>query len=338
MSTSREPAPRLEGDHSDSSGVNGPVAAVARARIARPMQLATVSLPALLACMRPREWVKNVLLFAGLIFSQSLGNASLVAASFCAFALFCLAASAIYLLNDLMDREEDLRHPVKRNRPLPSGRLEPSLAVMALIALAAGSLSGGFALHPGFGAVLTVYLAMNVAYSTRWKHVVILDVMLIAMGFVLRAVAGAVVVGAAPSPWLILCTLTLALLVGFGKRRHELSVLGENAARHRSSLSGYSLAFLDSMMTVSAAAAVVTYALYAMSPEIVERFGRMGLVVTTPFVLFGIFRYLYLVHQKREGGDPARAFVSDLPTVVNGTLWILTACVVIYAPRTWFAL
>jgi 4-hydroxybenzoate polyprenyltransferase len=282
--------------------------------------------------MRPREWVKNVLVFAGLIFSQSLGTPSLVVASFSAFALFCVAASAIYLLNDLMDRTEDMRHPVKRNRPLPSGRLRPSLVLVVHILLALGALTGGYALHRGLGAVLTVYLAMNIAYSTSWKHVVILDVMLIAIGFVLRAVAGAIVVGAVPSPWLVLCTLTLALLVGFGKRRHELSVLGETAAQHRSSLRGYSTTFLDSMMTVSAAAAVVTYALYTMSPEIVERFGRMGLIVTTPFVLFGIFRYLYLVHQKREGGDPARAFVSDIPTVVNGTLWIVTSCVVIYAP------
>jgi 4-hydroxybenzoate polyprenyltransferase len=286
--------------------------------------------------MRPREWVKNVLVFAGLIFSRSLGTPSLIVASFSAFALFCLAASAIYLLNDLMDRDEDRRHPVKRNRPLPSGRLGPSLAVMGHILLAAAALTGGYALHRGFGVVLTVYLVMNFAYSTSWKHVVILDVMLIAMGFVLRSVAGAMVVGAVPSPWLVLCTLTLALLVGFGKRRHELSVLGETAAQHRSSLSGYSTTFLDSMMTVSAAAAVVTYALYTMSPEIVERFGHMGLVMTTPFVLFGIFRYLYLVHQKREGGDPARAFVSDMPTVINGTLWIATACVVIYAPWTRF--
>lgn len=305
-------------------------------RVPRPLHSTTDSLRAIVSCMRPREWVKNVLLFAGLIFSRSLGNPADVVASLSAFGLFCLAASSIYLLNDLLDREEDLRHPVKRNRPLPSGRLDPSLAVLALVVLSAASLAGGFALDLGFGGVLAVYLAMNVGYSARWKHIVILDVMLIAMGFVLRAVAGAIVVEEPPSPWLILCTLALALLVGFGKRRHELSVLCENAAHHRSSLAEYSLTFLDSMMTVSAAAAVVTYALYAMSPDIVARFGRMGLVTTTPFVLFGIFRYLYLIHQRREGGNPARDFVSDLPTVVNGALWILTGCVVIYGPKSWF--
>jgi 4-hydroxybenzoate polyprenyltransferase len=289
----------------------------------------------LLSSLRPHQWIKNTLVFGGVIFSQSLGDLLALQHSVMAFVAFCLASSGIYLLNDLRDIRQDRQHPSKRFRPLAAGQLSTTAATMMMIGLLGGGIALSAAMRGQFLAVLIAYVLLNVAYSFGLKHVALLDVMLIAMGFVLRAVGGAAAIGVGASPWLILCTLMLALLVGFGKRRHELGLLEENARRHRASLDGYSLPLLDLLMGISAGASVVMYALYTLADETVARFGSANLILTIPFVLYGVFRYLYLVVQARRGGDPARLFVSDLPTLVNGLLWVGVVCYLIYAPTAW---
>ena len=285
--------------------------------------------------MRPHQWVKNLLVFGGLLFSQRLTDPVAVLLSVHAFLLFCFAASSIYLLNDVQDRDEDRRHPEKRLRPIASGDVSSAAAIAAMVVLAIGSLGSAFLINRSFGVLLCLYFAMNVAYTVKLKHVVILDVMLIAFGFVLRAVGGAIAIGQPASSWLILCTMTLALLVGFGKRRNELAVLQGDAANHRSNLDEYSLPFLDVMMTISAAAAVIMYTLYAAASAHFRKDHAPMLVLTTPFVIYGIFRYLYLVHRQSGGGDPSKLFVSDKPFLINGVLWVLACCFAIYGPAHW---
>ena len=290
---------------------------------------------ALARAMRPHQWVKNLLLFGGPIFSQQLLDPVLFLRTLQGFLLFCFASSAVYLLNDLHDIENDRNHPKKRYRPLASGDLSPRLAVAAMFGLTLISIGGGLQLGVTFGALISIYLALNIAYTHSLKRQPILDVMCIASGFVLRAVAGSIVVETVPSPWIVLCTMTLAVFVGFGKRRHELVSLNEEATLHRECLAGYTQQFLDLMMAVSAASAVVSYSIYTVTEQTVARFGTHLLMATTPFVMFGIFRFFYLVHLRTESGDPSRLFVTDRPTLVNGALWALSVCAVVYAPAEW---
>ena len=285
--------------------------------------------------LRPQQWVKNLLVFGGLVFSRSMSDPVAVLHSVHAFLLFCFAASSIYLLNDVHDIEEDRRHPTKRLRPVAAGVINRATAIGVMLILAIGSVASAFTINRTFGGVLAVYVLMNVAYSLKLKQVVILDVMLIAFGFVLRAIGGAVAIGVPASSWLVLCTLTLALLVGFGKRRNELAVLQGNAKEHRSNLEEYSQPFLDLMMTISGGAAVVMYALYTTASASTGRAGSPLLSLTTPFVMYGIFRYLYLVHRQSEGGDPSKLFVTDRPFLANGVLWVLACCLAIYGPTHW---
>jgi 4-hydroxybenzoate polyprenyltransferase len=294
------------------------------------------TLRALAVSLRPYQWVKNTLVFGGLIFSHSMFHWSAVWQSIEAFMVFCMASSSVYLLNDICDLEEDRRHPVKRLRPLAAGALSPTLAAATMVIFFGGSLADSFRLRPAFGGVVLTYLVLNIAYSLWLKRVAILDVMIVASGIVFRAIAGAVVIGVVPSPWLILCTMTLALLVGFGKRRHELTLLNEEAQNHRLSLEGYSVQFLDLMMAISAAAAVVSYALYTMAEETVRRFGTRRLILTVPWVIYGIFRYLYLIHKRSGGGDPAKLFLTDFPTLLNVALWVTVVCFVLYGPTGWW--
>jgi len=290
---------------------------------------------ALARAMRPHQWVKNLLLFGGLIFSRSLFDFSLLLLSIQGFFLFCFASSAVYLLNDLRDIENDRQHPKKRLRPLASGDLSPRLAVTAMLALVVIVVAGGFHLGISFGLLISIYLTLNVAYTFSLKQQPILDVMCIASGFVLRAVAGTIVIATIPSPWIVLCTMTLAVFVGFGKRRHELVSLSDDATKHRSCLAGYSQQFLDLMMAVSGASALVSYALYTVADQTVTRFGTQLLMATTPFVMYGIFRFFYLVHLRTEGGDPSKLFVTDRPTLINGALWAFSICAIVYAPTDW---
>ncbi len=285
---------------------------------------------ALLISIRPQQWIKNMLVFGGLIFSQSFLKLDALLLSIAAFIVFCLASSAIYLFNDLRDIEEDRQHPIKCHRPLASGLLSVQLTWIIMISMLLIAVSGAILLRPAFAMIIIIYLILNILYSMFLKKQVILDVMIVSFGFVLRAVAGALVIAVEVSPWLFLCTLMLALLVSFGKRRHELVLLNNNAHQHRMSLKEYSPPFLDIMMTISGAAALVTYSLYTMASETIARFGTQWLVLSTLFVLYGIFRYFYLVHQKNAGGDPSNLFVKDIPTLINVLLWGLSVILIIY--------
>ena len=293
------------------------------------------NLRGLIVEMRPQEWTKNLLVFSGVIFSKSLTDINNFWISLLGFAVFCAASSCIYLLNDLCDLQADREHPVKRNRPLASGVLNINVARIAMFALFLTAAIGSFALNRSFAFVVAVYLLICIAYSLKLKDVVILDVIMIASGFVLRAVSGAVLISVAPSEWLVLCTSMVALLIGFGKRRHEIVLLEENAASHRRSLSDYSVEFLNSIMNICAGAAVVTYALYTRSDETVARVGSNGMLITIPFVVYGVFRYLFLIYKRSAGGDPVQILLHDRPTLLNLFLWIVMVGLVIYLPRFW---
>jgi 4-hydroxybenzoate polyprenyltransferase len=291
------------------------------------------TLKALLIEMRPMEWSKNLLVFSGLIFSRSLTDPQNIALSAGAFVLFCCASSGVYLFNDLCDLREDREHPVKRRRPLASGALSVGLARAVMVLLFAIATVGALWLSHGFAVIIGIYLATCIAYSLKLKDVVILDVILIASGFVLRAISGAVIIGVAASEWLVLCTSMVALLVGFGKRRHELQLLEESAENHRRALVDYSVGFLDSLMNICAGAAVLTYALYTRADETVARVGSQMMLLTIPFVVYGVFRYLFLIHNRAAGGDPVQILFRDRPTLINLVLWVTTAGLIIYLPK-----
>jgi len=279
------------------------------------------------------QWAKNLVVFAALIFSKHLFDLRSVGTVLLAFAAFCLVASGAYVVNDLRDCERDRRHPLKSQRPLPAGRVRPATAMV----LAAAAELGGFGiasyLGREFGGLLGAYLVLQLGYTFLLKDVVILDVMAIGAGFVIRAVAGGVVIAVPISPWLILCTFLLALFLGFAKRRHELVLLEGGAIDHRRTLREYSPYFLDQMMAVVTASTVVAYAMYTVSPEVREKLGTDRLYLTVPFVLFGIFRYLYLVHRKDEGGNPTQLLLTDVPLLVDVLLWVATAAFLLYWGR-----
>ena len=291
------------------------------------------NLRGLLVEMRPSEWTKNLLVFSGVIFSRSLTDINNLWISLLGFAIFCAASSGVYLFNDLCDLQADREHPVKRNRPLASGSVNINFARVAMLVLFLTATLGSLALNRSFAFVVAIYLLTCIAYSLRLKDIVILDVILIASGFVLRAVSGAVLINVAPSEWLVLCTSMVALLIGFGKRRHEIVLLEENAQNHRRSLSDYSIEFLNSIMNICAAAAVVTYALYTRADETVARIGSNRMLITIPFVVYGVFRYLFLIYKRQAGGDPVQILLHDRPTLLNLLLWIVTVGLVIYLPR-----
>lgn len=283
-----------------------------------------------LRLIRPTQWVKNLLVFAALIFAKQLFVSESFGRALVAFVSFCAIASFGYVLNDLRDVENDRRHPEKRSRPIAAGRIGTGLA----IALSAVLLATGGALAASLGVeffeVAAAYAALQFAYSFWLKHLVILDVMAIASGFVLRAVAGGVAIDVEISPWLVICSFLLALFLGFGKRRHEVVLLEASAAEHRASLRDYSPYFLDQMIAVVTASTVVAYAIYTASPEVREKLHTESLHFTIPFVLFGIFRYLYLVHQRDEGGNPTQLLLSDRPLWLNVLLWLATVVWLLY--------
>lgn len=286
----------------------------------------------LVVSLRPRQWVKNFFVFAGLIFGQQLFSPA-VWTALAAFAIFCALSGAMYLLNDVADRERDRRHPRKRERPVAAGRLSPARAVVIALVLIAGGLGAALAISRGFAAAAAVYVALLGAYSAWLKHLVIADVLVVAFGFVLRAVAGALAIGVAISGWLIICTMLIALFLALGKRRHEVLTLGDEAREHRPILAEYSAALLDQMIAVVTASTVTAYALYTMSPETVAKFHTQLLPATLPFVLYGIFRYLYLLYRRQLGGNPSELFLNDRALLVNSGLWMLTVLLIIYGTR-----
>jgi len=287
------------------------------------------TLVAVVQTMRPRQWIKNLVVFAALLFSRSLTDPDARLHAILGFLLFCATSGAVYIVNDLFDAERDRKHPAKARRPIASGALPTVPAMAAAAILLSFSLMAGFALSPPFGAILLIYAALNLVYSFWLKEVVIIDVMVIAAGFVLRAVGGGVVINVRISTWLIMCTILLSLFLAFCKRRQELETL-EDAHGHRSILKEYSVGFIDQMISVVTASTVVAYLFYTVSPEVEHRLGTGYLYLTVPFVLYGIFRYLYLVHQRGAGSSPTQALLTDRPLLVNVALWGITVIILLY--------
>jgi len=287
----------------------------------------------LIESMRPAHWVKNSLVFTGLIFSFSLFQWKAIWLSMQVFLLFCMASSGVYLFNDLRDIKEDRWHPVKRFRPLASGDLSPKVAQGAMGILLVASLLGGFIISSSFGIVIGIYLLLNLLYSLGLRRIVILDAVIVSVSLVLRAVAGAIVVDMAVSIWLVLCTLSLGLFLSFGKRWHELKILEEMAWSHRKSLKGYTERMLYYLLVVTAVSSIIIYTLYTIAPDVVERFNTLYLPLTVPFVIFGIFHYIYLAHHSEDVGNPVQLLITDRPQIINSMLWVISVCLIIYGSR-----
>jgi 4-hydroxybenzoate polyprenyltransferase len=284
----------------------------------------------LLRSMRPKQWTKNAIIFAPLIFSQNFLKAHLVLEAVLAFATFCALSGAVYIVNDLLDIKQDRKHPLKCRRPLASGLLNPRAAVLCLAALLAGLTLATLAfLNWQFASIAAGYLVLQLCYSSWLKHIVIIDVFCIAAGFLLRVAAGAVAIEVSFSTWLFFCTILLALFLALSKRRHELVLLEDSAGEHRRILDEYSTGLLDQMISIVTTATLIAYILYTVSPETVAKFGSDRLKYTIPFVLYGIFRYLYLVYQKNEGGSPEKALLNDRPILFSVLLYGLAVCAVL---------
>jgi 4-hydroxybenzoate polyprenyltransferase len=284
----------------------------------------------LVRTLRPHQWVKNLFVLAPLIFGRLLFDPIAVWRGFLAFLAFCAGSSAVYLINDLRDREEDRRHPRKRHRPIASGELPPAWAWGAFVLLLAGGLGLGIALGPWFLAVLGLYVVLNGLYTWSLKQVVILDVMILSLGFVLRVLGGGAAVEVRVSSWLLLCTIFVALFLAFSKRRHELTLVEDGSSGYRAVLSQYSVGFLDQMINVVTASTVIAYALYAIAPETEERYDTTYLIYTVPMVLFGIFRYLYLTYHLTDDRNPTEVILTDPPFIVNLVLWGASVVWVVY--------
>ena len=292
------------------------------------------TLTALIRCMRPWQYTKNLLVFAALVFARKLGEPDAVLKSVEAFIFFCMVSSAVYLVNDIRDAEEDRRHPEKCDRPIACGALAPNVAAIAVAVLIVAGLGGSITVDPNLGAVIGGYFGLQMVYQYLLKERVILDVFAIAGGFVLRAVAGAEALAVVISPWLLICTLLLALFLGLAKRRGEILLLEEGAASHRVALGKYSVELLDQLIAVVASATLMSYCLYTISERTVAEMGSTRLMYTIPFVIYGLFRYLYLMHRQGHGGAPDRTLLTDKPLLATVALYALTAAAIIhFAPN-----
>ncbi len=279
----------------------------------------------LLAAMRPKQWTKNLVIFAGIIFAQKLLINDYLLQTFYAFIIFCLVSGSGYIINDLVDLEKDRVHPEKQNRPLASGRLSARLAAVFAVLVAAVSLSSAFWLSLNFGFIVLAYFLLTLSYSFKLKNVVIIDVLAIAIGFVFRAVAGAVAIAVSISPWLLMCTFLLALFLALTKRKHELLLLVENAHSHRNILGEYRPEMLDQMISVVSSSTVMAYSLYTFTSG-----HSVYLMATIPFVIFGIFRYQYLVYRRDIGGSPETALLKDPSMLINIILWVISCSMILY--------
>jgi 4-hydroxybenzoate polyprenyltransferase len=286
----------------------------------------------LVTSLRPEQWTKNLFVFAGVLFGGHLLDVPALIRATAAFLVFCALSGVVYVFNDLADRAADQRHPLKRLRPIASGRLAPATAMIAAVVLGVVSLAGSIFLSPLFATVAATYVALLVLYSVVLKHLVIIDALTIAAGFVLRAAAGAIAVFVPISHWLLVCTTLLALFLVLSKRRHELTLLADGAMTHRPILEEYSPYLLDQMIAVVTASTLVAYSVYSISADTAERLRTTRLGLTIPFVLYGIFRYLYLVHQKRAGGSPADLLLTDRPLLACVGLWALSVALILYSP------
>ena len=289
----------------------------------------------LFVSLRPSQWTKNLIVFAALLFGQKGTTPAFlvpeaIGQALAAFAIFCLLSGIVYLINDVADREKDRLHPRKRFRPIASGAISPATAIGTALLLAVVALGASWLLRPAFALVALGYVSLLALYSGPLKHVVIIDVLTIAIGFVLRAVAGAVAIDVPISHWLLILTILLALFLALSKRRHELVLLADGATGHRPILEEYSPYLLDQMIAVVTASTLVSYVIYTVSPETVQKFQTGYLGLTLVFPLYGIFRYLYLVHQKEGGGSPADMLLNDRPLLACVALWAVSVAAIIY--------
>jgi 4-hydroxybenzoate polyprenyltransferase len=286
-------------------------------------------LTALLKTMRPRQWTKNLVIFAALVFDKQLVDPQAGFRTLVGFVIFCLVSGVVYILNDLVDIEADRKHPEKSRRPLPSGKLSPTVALTAAIIVLALALPAGWLLSEDFALITLGYFALNLAYSKWLKHIPLIDVLTIAMGFVLRVAAGVLLIDVARfSPWLYVVITLGALYLGFGKRRAELALLAEQANSHRRVLDGYTIPLLDQFITIVSATTIIAYSLYTFSaPNLPENHAMM---LTIPFVLYGIFRYLYLIQVTYQAGAPEEVLLSDRPLQISIVLWGLSVLVIFY--------
>jgi 4-hydroxybenzoate polyprenyltransferase len=283
----------------------------------------------LLRTLRPRQWIKNIFVFAALVFDQKLTDWALLSKTIIAFILFCMISSTVYIINDLADIEKDKQHPIKKRRALPSGQLKLWFAIVSAVGILVVCLPLSFWLHPYFGYIVLGYFLLNLAYSFSLKHIVLIDVMVVAAGFVLRVAAGVVVAEAERfSPWLYLCMIFLALFMAIGKRRNELILLADDANSHRKILDEYNVELLDDMTHLVTTGAVIAYSLYTFSA--VNLPPNYSMMLTIPFVIYGIFRYQYLIHVKGQGGAPEMLLYTDLPLLLDFALWGLSAVLILY--------
>lgn len=284
---------------------------------------------ALIKSMRPRQWSKNVFVLAAVVFDKKLLNPEAVGKSLAGMVLFCLLSSSVYLINDILDAEADRNHPQKRNRPIASGKLPVPVAAAAAIGIILVAIPLSFLLSSLFGWIASIYFLVNLAYSTRLKHIPLIDVLIIATGFVLRVAAGVSLIEVERfSPWLYVVTTLLALYIGFGKRRAELTLLQNDANNHRRVLDGYNLTLLDQLITIVSGTTIVAYSLYTFSaPNLPDNHSMM---LTIPFVIYGIFRYLYLIQVEQAGGAPEDIVLTDRPLQATILLWGLSVLFVFY--------
>ena len=287
-------------------------------------------LNSLIKLARPSQWIKNSLVLAALFFAGVANDSHSLILAFAAAAVFCLLSSSIYALNDLIDCQQDKNHPLKKSRPVASGEISTTTAALFSSLLAAAGLYSAWLINFELLIVAVIFLLLNVLYSVWLKHVVILDVMTIALSFVIRAYAGAVAIEVAASKWMLINTLFLALFLAFGKRRHELVLLDDEASSHRQSLSKYSPYLLDQLISVVTASVVVAYLLYTFSSEVSSKLNTEYLYVTVPFVVYGIFRYLYLIHCEEKGGSPTKVLIGDKPLMLDVILWLATVIIILY--------
>jgi 4-hydroxybenzoate polyprenyltransferase len=289
----------------------------------------------LFVSLRPAQWTKNLFVFGALLFgergsSPAFLDPTAIAQAIAAFVVFCALSSVVYLINDVADRENDRLHPLKRHRPIAAGTVPPVLAIGTAAVLAVAALTAAYVLRPSFALVGLTYVVINALYSGPLKHVVIIDVLTVAIGFVLRAAGGALAIDVPISHWLLILILLLALFLALSKRRHELVLLADGATGHRPILQEYSPYLLDQMIGVVTASTLVSYVIYTISPETVQKFHTDYLGLTLVFPLYGIFRYLYLVHQKEGGGSPSDLLQNDRPLLACVALWALSVAFIIY--------
>jgi 4-hydroxybenzoate polyprenyltransferase len=308
-----------------SAGTTGQTASPAGAssRASRPTRAV-----AAVRSLRPKQWTKNLLVFAGLVFTYNLLNPGMLGRVLLAFVAFCMLSSAGYVWNDLRDIAADRLHPIKRRRPIAAGLVPPWLAATIALALGVGGLVLAYSLGTSFLLVASLYLLLTVSYSIWLKHLVLIDVFGISAGFVLRAVGGAVVIGVPVSPWLYVCTVLVSLFLGLGKRRNELELLEKDAAGHRKNLEQYSLELVDQLILIVAAVTIMAYSLYTFSAENLPRDHSM--MLTIPLVVYGLFRYLYLVRVKREGGAPEDLLLTDPGMLGTAIAWVALSVIVLY--------